>query len=441
MNQPGGRTAATLALALLIGTATAGTTAAQEKPKEPATSGEAAKPPEPARPAEPDKPAAAPVKVAAEPEGFVVQSADGNYRLQFNSILQADGRFFENDTDRLANDTFLLRSARPILQGTVAGRFDLYLAPDFGQGQSLIQDAYLDARFSPKAKLRIGKMKTPFGIERLVTESNTLFVERALPTDIVPNRDVGIQLSGDFGGGVFTYAAAVLNGVVDGGSADLSTGDARDAAVRGFVRPFRKAGGPLRGLGLGVAATFGRQQGVLPVYRTPGQVVFFNYVQGAVADGHRTRLSPQANFYGGPVGVIFEYAQSTQRVRKDPATADVTNQAWQVAASWLITGETATPNGIRPRKPFDPRKGQWGAFELAARVHGLTVGDEAFSQGFADIKKSARQATAWGVVLNWYATRNVRYEVNFEQTKFDGGAPTGNRETETMIFFRAQLAF
>jgi len=435
MNQPGGRAVATLALILFLGTATARTAAAQDKPKEPSTSGEAAKPPEPA------KPAAAPVKVAAEPEGFVVQSANGDYRLQFNAILQADGRFYEDDTNRLANDTFLLRSARPILQGTVAGRFDVYLAPDFGQGQSLIQDAYLDARFSPKARLRIGKMKTPFGLERLQIESNTLFVERALPTDIVPNRDVGIQLSGDFGGGVFTYAAAVLNGVVDGGSADLSTGDARDAAVRGFLRPFRKAGGPFRGLGLGVAGTFGRQQGTLPAYRTPGQVVFFNYVQGAVADGHRTRVSPQANFYGGPVGVIFEYAQSTQRVRKDPVAADVTNQAWQVAASWLITGEAATPSGIRPRKPFDPRKGQWGAFELAARVHGLTVGDEAFSQGFADIKKSARQATAWGVVLNWYATRNVRYEVNFERTKFDGGAPTGDRETETMIFIRAQLAF
>jgi phosphate-selective porin OprO/OprP len=252
---------------------------------------------------------------------------------------------------------------------------------------------------------------------------------------------VGLQLSGDLGGGVFSYAAAVLNGVVDGGSADLSSGDARDGAVRGVLRPFRKAGGPLRGLGLGMAATFGRQQGSLPVYRTPGQVVFFSYVQGASADGHRTRLSPQANFYGGPVGVIVEYAQSTQSVRKDPVAVDVTNQAWQVAASWLITGDDATPSWVKPRKPFDPAKGQWGALELAVRVHGLTVGDEAFAQGLADIKKSARKATAWGVDLNWYVTRNVKYVVNFEQTKFEGGSATGNRETETMIFFRAQLAF
>jgi len=429
MTQLGGRAAATLALALLMGTATARTAAAQEKPKEPPASGE------PAKPAQP------PAKVTAEPEGFVVQSANGDYRLQFNGILQADGRFYENDTARLANDTFLLRSARPILQGTVAGRFDVYLAPDFGQGQSLIQDAYLDARFSEKLHLRVGKMKTPFGLERLQLESNTLFVERALPSDIAPNRDVGVRLSGNLGGGLFTYAVAVLNGVADGASGDLSSSDARDTVVRGFLRPFRKAGRPFRGVGLGVAATFGRQQGSLPVYLTPGQVVFFRYVQGAIADGHRTRLCPQADFYAGPVGLIFEYVGSRQRVRKDPGAADVTNQAWQVAASWLITGDKATPNGIRPRKPFDPRKGQWGAFEVAARVHALAVGDEAFAQGFADIEKSARRATAWGVDLNWYVTRNVRYVVNLERTKFDGGAPAGNREAETVVFFRGQLAF
>ncbi len=146
MRQPGGRAVATVALILFVGTATVRTAAGQEKPKEPAASGdavqpatpanpaEAAKPSEPTKPPEPAKAAAQPVKVAAEPEGFVVQSADGAYRLQFNSILQADGRFYENDTARLASDTFLLRSARPILQGTVAGRFDLYLAPTSARG-------------------------------------------------------------------------------------------------------------------------------------------------------------------------------------------------------------------------------------------------------------------------------------------------------------------
>ncbi len=378
---------------------------------------------------------------AAEPEGFVLQSASGDHRLQMNAILQADGRFFMSDQERLGTDTFLLRSARPIMQATVWRRFDVMLAPDFGQGQSLIQDAYLDARFSKKLRLRVGKFKTPFGIERLQQESNLMFVERALPTDIVPNRDVGVQLLGELGG-VFSYAVAVVNGVPDGGSADLASGDARDAAARGFLRPFQKTTGPLRGLGLGLAATSGRQQGsILPVYRTPGQVVFFSYAAGAVADGHRTRLSPQASYYSGPVGVMAEYALSRQMVRRNETAASVSNDSWQLAATWLVTGDRATPNGVRPNHPFDPDKGQWGAFELAARVHQLRIDDAAFTLGLADIRKSARRASAWGLDLNWYLNRNVKYVLNFEQTRFDGGSPGGDRETENLLFLRAQIAF
>ncbi len=426
---------ALLSLTLPLGTAWAPVTQAQEAPKAPAT-GTAGAAPSTAKPA-----AAEPAKVSAEPEGFFVQSSSGDYRLQFNAILQADGRFFAKDPARLETDSFLLRSGRPILQATVGGRFDLALVPDFGQGQSLIQDAYIDARVSPKARLRVGKLKTPFGLERLQAESSLQLVERALPTDIVPNRDVGVQISGDLRGGVVSYAVALLNGVLDGASQDLATADAKDGVARVFLRPFRRGDGPLRGLGFGMATTLGRQQGPLPSYRTPGQVVFFSYVKDATADGRRIRLSPQASFYGGPLGLLAEYVRSTQAVRRDPVRANVTNDAWQVTASWLLTGEKATPGTLKPRRSFDPGKGGWGALELAARVHQLRVGDNAFSSGFADLTKSARKATAWGLDLHWYLNRNVKYVVNFEQTRFDGGAAAGDRETENVAFFRAQLAF
>jgi phosphate-selective porin OprO/OprP len=375
-------------------------------------------------------------------DGFVVQSENGDHQLRIAPLVQGDGRFYTSDPDRLGTDSFLLRSVRPIVLGTVARRFDFAIVPDFGQGQSTVQDAYLEARFSPKARFRVGKFKTPFGLERLQAESNLLFVERALPSDIAPNRDVGLQLHGEVAGGVLSYAAALLNGVVDGSSLDVAAGDAKDGALRAFVQPFKKAGGRLQGLGFGLAATFGRQRGpLLPSYRTPGQVVFFSYVREAAADGRRTRLSPQAHFYAGPVGVFFEYARSTQRLRKDQRAADVTNSAWQLAASWLITGDKATSGRVEPRQAFDPGKGGWGAFELAFRVHALAVDDGAFALGFADPARSARKATAWGADLNWHLNRNLKYVVNFERTRFDGGRAGGDRETENVFLFRAQVAF
>ena len=50
---------------------------------------------------------------------------------------------------------------------------------------------------SREQKFRFGKFKPPVGLERLVSDSDMLFVERALPTDLVPNRDVGVQVYGE----------------------------------------------------------------------------------------------------------------------------------------------------------------------------------------------------------------------------------------------------
>ena len=69
--------------------------------------------------------------------------------------------------------------------------------PDFGGGTTVLQDAYLDLKFSPAFKLRTGKFKSPLGLERLASALDIPFVERAYPTSIVANRDIGVLLFGD----------------------------------------------------------------------------------------------------------------------------------------------------------------------------------------------------------------------------------------------------
>jgi phosphate-selective porin OprO/OprP len=395
-----------------------------------------------ANPAEPTTAGGSSVRVNAGPDGLLVESETGGYRFRVAGLLQADARFYSDDVARLAMNSFLIKSARPILQGTVARRFDFLIQPDFGQGQPQLQDAYLDARFDSRLCLRLGKFKTPFGIERLQGEAWTLFPERALTNDLVPNRDVGLELHGEVAGGLLGYQVAVTNGVVDGGSVDLAASDAKDASLRAFARPLQKRGGILASLGLGLAATLGRQEGpLLPVYRTPGQVVFFSYAREASADGRRRRLSPQASFFAGPLGIIAEYVRCTQGVRSSTAAADVTSRAWQLAVSWMLTGEAESAGPRTPRRAFGAGGGGFGALELVARIHALRVATEAFELGFADPERSAHSAAAFGLGLNWYLTRNVKYSTAFEQTSFERGAPGGDRPTERVFFFRAQLAF
>jgi phosphate-selective porin OprO/OprP len=389
--------------------------------------------PEPGTPAEPPK-------VTAGPEGFTLQG--GDYKLQLRGYAQFDGRFFSGDEGPLAIDTFVLRRVRPILQGTLGKQFEFKIMPDFGGGATVLQEAFLDFKPSPKLQVSVGKFKSPVGLERLQSALALTFVERAFPTLIVPNRDVGIMVHGDLGGGIVAYAAGVFDGAPDGGSVDVDLNNGKDVAGRIFLSPFKKTKSPLRGLGFGIAGTTGKQSGPLPAYKSSGQVSVITILTGITADGTRQRYSPQLWFYSGRLGVLAEYAHSEGWVKKPDATRlQIGAGAWEVTASVCLTGDKAAYAGVRPTKPFDPAKGQWGALELAARVHGLEIDRAAYDGGVVDPAKSAREVFAWAVGLNWSLNRNVKEVVDFERATFTGGAAGGDRAPENAVFIRTQVSF
>lgn len=352
----------------------------------------------------------APVFTAGR-EGFSLKSADGSYQLRIRGYIQGDGRFFADDKERGNPDTFLLRRVRPILEGTVGKYFDFRIMTDFGGGTATVQDAYLDAHPWTWGKLRVGKYKAPVGLERLQSGSELLFVERGLPTNLVPNRDVGAQLHGELFDGAFSYAFGAFNGVADGGSGDLDNNDSKEFAGRLFAQPFRIFSiEELQGLGIGLAGTYGDQRGstgspFLPTLRTQGQQAFFTYRSDGtaagttVANGIHSRFAPQGYYYYGPFGFLGEYVKSYQRVQRGSTHATLDNDAWQVAVSYVLTGENASYRSVSPARPFDLTKGTWGALELAARYGELNVDKKAFPF-FADPTRAARVAESWGLGLN-----------------------------------------
>lgn len=175
--------------------------------------------------------------VSAGADGFALKSTDGAFQLKLCALLHADTRWFFDSDDPTSDDTFTLRRARPYIEGTVFNNFDFRFMPDFAGGRTVIQDAYVDARFLPWLQIKAGKFKTPFGIERLQSGSAIRFVERALPNNLVPNRDIGGELHGELGGGVFSYSLARLNGVNDGRSSD-DIGDIDNNVDKDYYGPF-----------------------------------------------------------------------------------------------------------------------------------------------------------------------------------------------------------
>src|SRR6185437_8578186 len=119
------------------------------------------------------------------PKGLTIASADGSNVLRLGALVQADGRYFTDSNTPSTANTWLLRRARPILQGTIADIYDFKLMPDFGGGKAIVQDAFVAARFKPWLVLTVGKFKPAVGLERLQSAADNRFIERALPTDLV----------------------------------------------------------------------------------------------------------------------------------------------------------------------------------------------------------------------------------------------------------------
>ena len=72
---------------------------------------------------------------------------------------------------------------------------------------------------------------------------------------------------------------------------------------------------------------------------------------------------------------MAEYMISDQRLDGGTVTGlkpvDIQNSAWEVSASWVLTGEDASYNGVTPLHPFDFRKGTWGAWQIVGRLETL----------------------------------------------------------------------
>jgi phosphate-selective porin OprO/OprP len=393
-------------------------------------------------------------RITAGPNGFSFASADTNFVLSLKGVLQLDSRTFFKDGGIEGNDGFILRRARPILQGTVFRDFEFLFVPDFGGSTVQIQDAYVGYRFRPELQLRAGKFKSPVGLENLQSDPATSFNERSLATDLVPNRDLGVQLHGDFAGGVVSYAAGIFNGAPDysGTSANADFDDNKAFAGRLFLQPFRNAAdGALQGLGFGVGGSYEGDRawtnttstGLTPGYLTDGQQRFFNYAGGVVGNGPHWRVSPQGYYYCGPASLLAEYVISDQQVRNvnTGRSADLRNRAWEVAGGVVLTGEDARYSGIAPQASFDPLDGHWGAVQLVGRYAELAV-DEAAFPAFANPSTSASAARAWAVGLNWYLNRNVRINASFSRTTFVGGTQGAvSGQPENVFFTRMQLAF
>ena len=389
---------------------------------------------------------AQPEMTAGYKKKFYIKSADDLFQINIGGRLHADwwsyeGGHIEPWGGADFSNTFFLRRARINTTGHLWGKAHKFkVQADFteGGGQE-IRDGWMELAYVPWLKIRFGQFKVPFAREYVQSALYIQFPERSLAVDNLSHgRDVGIMAHGDLFDGRLTYATAIINGAGAGRGDD---NDEYDWVYRLVAKPFRKSGNPwLEGFEIGHNLQTGNQplgRGIRG--RTAGDVDYYN--PGTIAGvlpqvlrhGTRTRVGVDGAWYIGPFSLTWEYLHVDEH-RHDVnqygrrSLGSIEHNGWYVTTSYLLTGEKKGPKSIKPKNNFDPLKGGWGAWEVAARIGQSEhqSRDVLFTHTYTDVWGNVRvqpfkhvQDTAFTFGVNWYLNYNTIIKFAWIHDMFD----------------------
>ncbi|MFA5256661.1 MAG: porin [Opitutales bacterium] len=405
--------------------------------------------PQPVAATAPAAPAPAPdsVTVKLGTKGLVFATQDKQYSFSINTRVQADAHFFPDNAD--GTDEVFLRRAIVSFRGQ-AGIMKWRVSPNFASSVNM-EDAWIELDFSDALHLTTGKLLSVEGLENFQSNAKLLFMERGLPNNMTPGREIGVKLDGKLGSSIY-YGLSVTDGALDGNSANNNVNLSDEMLLSGLVKisPFAAdKNSPLAGLTFGVSGSVGSENTSLDgstdrsmKYKTSGRNTFLSVQTGTLLNGTRYRLNPQATWYYGSIGVLSEYILSSYEMSRGGVAQTVDNNGWTVQASYVLTGEANTFAGVKPAHPFSLGESGWGAFEVGMRYNVFTADKAMFEGGSATIlagSGSVQKASAIGASLKWHMTDNLLWALNYEVTDFSGlGA---DKDSEQALMTRLQIDF
>ncbi|HEX3674922.1 MAG TPA: porin [Rhizomicrobium sp.] len=380
----------------------------------------------------------------------VIASRDGRFSLAIRALGQFDAAYYmqsghaaalpaANGPDLSSGANF--RRAQLGIQGKLFGDWSYLFNTEFGGSSGTetggrVQSLYVQYDGLGPLAFRIGAYPPAGGLEDNTASADTLFLERAGPSDIVRNavggdgRDAASAIyagdrfyaslsytGGKVGdGAVFDEQEAVLGRVADSIWSDADSRLVLSATGADMFRGPDSAAGPNapRSLTLAVAPE-------LTVDSTGTKLVS----TGAVD-------TDNARFWGAEAGAQWRslYAQAgyfayeiNQRVAAPPQKPDLNFDGWYAQASWILTGEQrgySTANAAftspRPSVPFSLDGGGWGAWELAGRYSVVDLNDHAGTFALATPFGGIRggEQKIWTAGVNWYPNAVLRFALDYQ---------------------------
>lgn len=375
--------------------------------------------------------------------GISFQSGDGRNAFTIDGRINADYRSFVEDTSA---DTFDLRRAYITLQGKWNEYLTWDVTGDLANPTSNAQSldvAWINIAYSDAMQFRFGQFKMPFSLDQLTSSRFIDFQERSLADGLIPAKERGFMVHGVPMAGL-TYGLAVSTGQGKNNNDTVPVRANTDFIGRATVNLAEFAGIQARSvLHFGGAFSVGDlPSGFALTERTESRgITFFTTQAFTGVDVSRNRAGIEMSFAYGPVKLQGEYVRANYSgLSSANVPYDRNIQASYLEILWMLTGERyseAYRNGvygrIAPIQNYTPGGSSWGAWELGLRLSTfdaadftttnpagtgrLVAGTGATNVAFAAV--STNKANALTAQLKWIWNPNLKFYLNYVDTKFD----------------------
>jgi phosphate-selective porin len=372
-------------------------------------------------------------------EHFFIKSADGAFQIQPYGYVQTD--FLSYMGAGAPPDTFSVRRGRFGFQGNYGDHYQFGLLIDAAASTgATIRDIYLNAKATNWFQIQGGQFKEPFAQEELQGDTNLDFVDRGLqgllyPSAASTNRSPGVTIHGDIHDGALQYWAGAFNGK---GYSTNNTTSVPEAVGRVRFYPWRSnKDSVLHEFAIGGSIAYSMSRGLSNELTAPMTMpdAAYTWFPQFPVNGNVWRYEGEITYLKGPWGFRDEYVQASYDrtgvgtlVLGGLGFANLPNvryQAWDSAATYLLTKERQPENGTpRVNHPvFGPEtagggKRGWGAWELAFRYSGVQGNEPGifFNNIYTPqlVPTYDKHTDQFSVGVNWYLNYWVKFQSNVD---------------------------
>ena len=387
--------------------------------------------------------------------GFNVDREDGAAKLKFGGRIQLDGAVI-SESSGLNNDLRALggngqgdgvefRRARLYFDGTVYERLFFKAQYDFASGNPTFKDVYMGLKgLGPVGSVQVGQFKEPFYLDEMTSDDYITFMERGTSNVFAPDRQVGVMATNTLADKRMQWQLGTFRVVNDVGQAFNSFSSTDwDIATRFTGTPiYADEGAHLLHLGVDY------------VHRFVGQTIRYRQrPESHLADRFVDTLNLNASNIDsfdtelaavyGPLAFQSEYTNAL--VNGDQNQRNSYFWGAYAQLSYFLTGEHKPYEPdygrfgrVKPKANFNPMKGDWGAWEVAARYSYLDLDDRDVEGG-----------KLWDVTagINWYLFPNARIMLNYIHADVSkreatiANVPTNVTGTGNIVQTRFQVDF